>query len=58
MDSFSQMSCCAWVLATDARLLEVIICWVVFVSLLIVHLKNTEQEHMDRSSLKWVKLSA
>ena len=38
---------CAWVLTTDARLLGVIICWIVFVSLLTDHLKNTEQEHME-----------
>jgi len=35
------------VLISDARLLEVIICWIVFVSLLIDHLKNTEEEGME-----------
>lgn len=41
------MLCCAWVLTNDASLLGVIICWIVLVSLLIDHLKNTEQEHME-----------
>lgn len=42
------MLCCIWVRTIIARLLGVIICWIVFVSSLLTdHLKNTEQEHME-----------
>lgn len=41
------LMCCAWVLSADARFWGVIICWIVLVSLVIDHLKNTEQEHME-----------